>query len=161
MKSLTRWNPLKPSKWDPFAELEEMQTRLDSLFGRAPGRPENGGQESMSVAEWAPLVDITEDAKEFLIKAELPEMKKEDVKVSVENGVLTISGERRFEKEEKDKEKKYHRIERSYGKFIRSFGMPEGSDPGKVAAEFKDGVLTVRLPKSEKAKPTSIDVKVS
>lgn len=105
------------------------------------------------------LVDITEDDKEYLIKAELPEIKKEDVKLTVQDNVLAISGERKYEKEEKDK--KYHRMERAYGSFLRSFTLPEDADGSKVAAEYKDGILTVHLPKSEKAKPKSIDVKVS
>jgi hypothetical protein len=99
------------------------------------------------------LVDITEDDKEYLIKAELPEVKKEDVKVTVENGTLTITGERKFEKEEKGK--KYHRMERAYGSFMRSFTLPEGAAGDKVSADFKDGVLKVHLPKSAEAKPKS------
>jgi len=145
------------TKWNPFRELEDMQNRLTSLFGRTPWR--GLGEETMTVTEWTPLVDITEDDKEYLIKAELPEVKKEDVKVSVEEGTLAISGERKFEKEEKGK--KYHRIERAYGSFMRSFTLPEGAAGDKVSAEFKDGVLKVHLPKSPEAKPKSIDVKVS
>jgi HSP20 family protein len=144
------------SKWNPFRELDEIQNRLSSLFGRTPVR--GLGEEAMTVSEWTPLVDITEDDKEYLIKAELPEVKKEDVKVTVENGTLTITGERKFEKEEKDK--KYHRIERAYGSFMRSFLLPEGAAGEKVSADFKDGVLKVHLPKSAEAKPKSIDVKV-
>ena len=144
------------TKWNPFRELEEIQNRLSSLFGRTPVR--GLGEEAMTVSEWTPLVDITEDDKEYLIKAELPEVKKEDVKVTVENGTLTITGERKFEKEEKGK--KYHRIERAYGSFIRSFTLPEGAAGDKVSADFKDGVLKVHLPKSAEAKPKSIDVKV-
>lgn len=143
-------------KWNPFRELEDMQNRLSSFFGRTPVR--GLGEESMTVSEWTPLVDITEDEKEYLIKAELPEVKKEDVKVTVENGVLTITGERKFEKEEKDK--KYHRIERAYGSFMRSFTLPDAAPGDKVSAEFKDGVLKVHLPKSAEAKPKAIDVKV-
>ena len=94
-------------------------------------------------------VDVVEDDKEFLIKAELPEMKREDVKVSVEDGVLTVSGERKFEKE--DKSKKYHRIEREYGSFVRSFTLPAGTSGEKVTADFKDGVLKVHLPNDAKA----------
>jgi len=145
------------TRWDPFKEMDDLQKRLTSIFGLSPQRPVNG-KEDMTVAQWLPLVDITEDDKQYLIKAELPEVKKEDVKVTVENGVLTLSGERKFEKEEKDK--KYHRIERSYGSFTRSFSVPDDADDAKVAAEFKDGVLTVRLAKSEKARPKSIEVKV-
>ena len=92
------------TKWNPFRELEDIQNRLSSLFGRTPMR--GLAQEAMTVSEWTPLVDIVEDDKEYVIKAELPEVKKEDVKVTVDNGVLTIIGERKFEKEEKGK--KYH-----------------------------------------------------
>jgi HSP20 family molecular chaperone IbpA len=99
------------------------------------------------------------DDKEYLIKTELPEMRKEDVKVTAENGVLTISGERKFEKEEK--KKKYHRVERGFGTFMRSFALPDDADFSKVNAEFKNGVLTVHVPKSEHAKPKQIDVKVA
>ena len=108
------------TKWNPFRELEEIQSRLSSLFGRTT---KGLGEETMTVSEWAPLVDITEDEKEYLIKAELPEVKKEDVKVTVENGTLSITGERKFEKEEKGK--KYHRVERAYGSFMRSFILPK------------------------------------
>ncbi len=147
------------TRWDPFKELDEMQNRLSTLFGRAPVRKNGEKQESLTVAEWSPLVDISEDEKEYLIKAELPEVKKEDAKVSVQNDVLTISGERKYEKEEKGK--KYHRVERAYGSFERSFTLPEDADASKIAAEFKDGVLKVHLPKSEKPKPKSIEVKVA
>ena len=147
-------NPL--AKWNPFRELEDIQNRLSSLFGRTSLR--GLGEETMTVSEWAPLVDLVEDDKEYLIKAELPEVKKEDVKVTVENGVLTISGERKFEKEEENK--KYHRIERAYGSFMRSFTLPQDAAGDKINAEFKDGVLKVHLPKSAEAKPKSIDVKV-
>ena len=145
------------TRWDPFREMDDLQKRLNSIFGLSPARQING-KEEMTVAQWLPLVDITEDDKEYLIKAELPEVRKEDVKVTVENGVLTISGERKLEKEEKDK--RYHRIERAYGSFTRSFQVPDDADEAKVGAEFKDGVLVVRLAKSEKARPKSIEVKV-
>ncbi|HEY5954045.1 MAG TPA: Hsp20/alpha crystallin family protein [Terrimicrobiaceae bacterium] len=144
------------TKWNPFRELEDIQNRLSSLFGRPPMR--GLGEEAMTISEWTPLVDIVEDEKEYLIKAELPEVKKEDVKVTVENGVLTITGERKFEKEEKGK--KYHRVERGYGSFMRSFTIPEGAAGDKVSAEFKEGGLKVHLAKSAEAKPKSIDVKV-
>jgi HSP20 family protein len=158
MNAITRWDPFR-ERWDPFKELDELNKRLSMIFGRAPVRKEGEKEEAMTVAEWAPLVDIVEDEKEYLIKAELPEVKREDVKVSVEEGVLTVSGERKFEKEEKGK--KYHRIERAYGRYARSFTLPDDADPSKVTAEFKDGVLRVRLPKSEKAKPKSIEIKVA
>ena len=150
MSSLTRWDPLN--------ELDDLQNRLSTLFGRAPVKKSEGGREAMRVAQWAPLVDISEDEKEYLIKAELPEVKKDEVKISVQNDVLSITGERKYEKEEKDK--KVHRIERAYGSFARTFTVPEDADAEQVSAEFRDGILKVHLPKTEKAKPKSIDVKV-
>lgn len=145
-------------RWDPFRELEDMQTRLSSVLNRRSQRRDEG-KESITVAEWAPTVDITEDDKEYLIKAELPEIKKEDVKVTVENGVLVLSGERKLEKEENNR--KYHRIERSYGSFARSFGLPDDADDANVNAEFKEGILKVHIAKSEKSRPKQIEVKVS
>ena len=147
------------ARWDPFKEMEDAQNRLAKFFGLAPTRITNGGKEAMTVTEWAPSVDISEDDKEYLVKADLPEVKKEDVKVTVENGVLTITGERKVEKEEKAR--KYHRVERAYGSFLRSFALPDAADGSKVRAEFKDGVLKVHLPKSEKAKPKSVEVKLA
>jgi HSP20 family protein len=146
------------TRWDPFKEMDDLHKRLNSLFSHSPSRL-GDGKEAMTVAEWSPLVDITEDDKEYIIKAELPEVRKEDVKVTVENRVLSITGQRKFEKEEKDK--RYHRIERAYGSFTRSFSVPDDADDAKVSAEFKDGVLSVHLAKNEKARPKSIDVKVS
>ena len=156
MSTLTRWEPFK-TRWNPLRELDEMEKRLSTLFGRQGLRPD-GEKEAMTMAEWSPLVDITEDEKEYLIKAELPDVKKEDVKLTVQDNVLTISGERKSEKEEKGK--KYHRVERTYGSFLRSFTLPEDADGSKVSAEYKDGMLNVHLPKSEKVKPKSIEVKV-
>lgn len=157
MSGLTRWEPLK-GHWNPWKDLEELEKRLSTIWGR-PAPKGEGEKEAMTVAEWSPLVDISEDEKEYLVKAELPEVKKEDVKLTVQDNVLSITGERKYEKEEKGK--KYHRVERSYGSFMRSFTLPEDADGTKVAAEYKDGVLKVHLPKSEKAKPKSIEVKVS
>lgn len=145
-------------RWDPFRELEEMSDRLNRVFTR-PSVRTNGNKEQLTVADWMPIVDISETDGEYLIKAELPEVKKEDVKVTVENGVLTLQGERRQEKEEKGK--KYHRVERSYGSFVRSFTLPESIDESGVKAEYKDGVLNLHLPKSEKVKPKAIEVKVA
>ena len=147
-------------RWDPFRELEEMSDRLNRMITR-PGTAQTAaqGKEVMTVADWAPSVDISETEAEYAIKAELPEVKKEDVKVTVEDGVLTLQGERKQEKEEKGK--KYHRIERSYGRFVRSFTLPDSVDESKVKAEYTDGVLHLHLPKSEKAKPKQIDVKIA
>jgi HSP20 family protein len=158
MNTLTKWDPFRLTRWDPFRELDEFSTRLSSFFGRSPLRPDGEKEETLTFPEWAPAVDITEDGQEYLIKAELPEIKREEVSVTVENGVLTITGERKLEKEEKGR--KYHRVERAYGRFTRSFTLPEDAEGDKVSAHFKDGVLRVRVPKSEKAKPKAVDVKV-
>jgi HSP20 family protein len=147
------------TRFEPLREMEDFQNRLSTFFGRPLRRPNGHGREEITLADWTPLADITEDEKEYLIKAELPEVKREDVKVTVENGVLTITGERKFEKEEK--KRKYHRVERGYGTFMRSFSLPDDADANKVKAEFKNGVLTVRLPKSEHAKPKQIEVNVA
>ncbi len=145
-------------RWDPFRELEEVSDRLNRMFAR-PVASRTEGKETMIVADWTPSVDISETEQEYQIKAEIPDVKKEDVKVTVEDGVLTIQGERKHEKEEKGK--KYHRIERSYGSFVRTFSLPDVIEEEKVKADFKDGVLNLHLPKSEKAKPKAIDVKVA
>ncbi|HZN45478.1 MAG TPA: Hsp20/alpha crystallin family protein [Nitrospiraceae bacterium] len=145
-------------KWDPFRELEEMSNQINRLFVR-PSAWQAQSKEAMTVADWTPTVDISETEAEYLIKAELPEVKKEDVKITVEDGVLTIQGERRQETEEKAK--KFHRIERSYGRFVRSFTLPDSVDEAGVKAVYTDGVLNLRLPKSEKAKPKQIEVKVA
>jgi len=159
MTALTRWNPTKGlAEWNPFRELDEFSNRLSRLFGTAPAQ-RSDGREDLTVAEWSPLVDITEDDKAYVIKAELPEVKKTDVKVRVENGVLYLSGERHFEKEEKGK--RYHRVERAYGSFTRSFSLPDDADPNQVHAEFKDGVLNVRVAKDANARPKAIEVKVA
>ena len=125
------------TRWNPFKELDEFQNRLASFWSRDPFDP-SGKQASLALAEWTPRVDIAEDNKEYLIKAELPEVKKDDVHVSVEDGVLTFSGERKFEKEEKGR--KFHRVERQYGSFLRSFALPPGTgDP-------PDGAIPAQLP---------------
>ena len=156
---IARWDPFRKMKrWDPFRELEEMSDRLSHLIHRGAAT-RIGGEEALTSIDWAPDVDIIESDKEYLIKAELPEVKREEVKVSVEKGVITIQGERKQEKEEKGK--KFHRIERSYGAFERSFTLPDDADEGKVSAEFKDGILSAHLAKSEKAMPKPIEVKAA
>ena len=157
MNTLLRWDPISRTRWNPYKDRDEFENRLATMLD-AREATGNGGKEALTVAQWSPLVDITEEEKEYLIRAELPDMKKEDVRLTVENGVLTISGERKFEKEEQGR--KYHRIERAYGSFVRSFSLPEDADGSKVSADFKDGMLQVHLPKSEKAKPKAIEIKV-
>lgn len=151
MKALATWNP--------FRELDEVQNRLAGFFdGTFPRFGNGNGNGGLKLADWSPQVDITEDDKEYLFKTDLPEMKKDEIKVNVENGVLSVSGERKAEKEEKNK--KFHRIERSFGSFMRSFMLPEDADGAKVSAEFKEGVLKLHLPKNPAAKPKAIEVKV-
>ena len=145
------------ARWNPFRELEDMQGRLNRLFGEAAFARTVDNE--MSFSGWSPAVDVQETDQEYLIKADLPDVKKDDVKVELLDGTLTIQGERRQEKEEKGK--KFHKIEREYGTFLRRFAMPSEVDATKVQAEFKNGVLNVHLPKSATAKPKAIDVKVS
>ncbi len=145
-------------KWDPFKELEEVSNRLNRIFGRAAFRTESG-RETLAVADWSPSADISETDAAYLIKAEIPGVNKENVKVTVQDGTLTLQGERKMEKEEKGK--KFHRIERSYGSFLRSFRMPDDADENSVKAEFKDGVLNVTVAKTSKTnKNKAIEVSV-
>jgi HSP20 family protein len=129
------------------------------MFGRpAYLRMEGNGKDMPTTTDWAPAVDIAESPAEYLIKAELPEMRKEDVKVKVDRGIIRIEGERRLEKDEKNR--KYHRVERAYGSFTRAFNVPEDVEASKVSAQFKDGVLNVHLPKSEKKMVKEFEVPV-
>ena len=149
--------PYRPFFTEPyFREMEEMSDRLNRFFGTWT-RPYE--KEALKLADWTPVVDIEENEKEYIVKAELPEIPKEFVKVTVEDGVLTIQGERKQEKEEKGK--KFHRVERSYGTFLRTFTVPEDADALKVKAEFHEGVLRVFLPKMEKPRSKAIEVKVA
>ena len=142
------------AKWDPPREIEDMFDR----YTKAIGFPRRGNQEVMTSGDWSPRVDIAETDNSFVIKAEIPEVKKEDVKVTVDNGVLTIRGERKQENEEKGR--KCHRIERYYGSFTRSFTLPDNVDEAKIEASFRDGMLNLQIPKTEAAKSKAIEVKV-
>jgi HSP20 family protein len=144
-------------KWDPFLELEGIQDRLNRMFSSRPYRGVD--RDELAFAEWAPAVDIQETDNEYVVKADLPEVKKEDVKVEFEDGILTVEGERKQEQDEKGN--KFHRVERAYGKFVRRFALPTDVDATKVSAEFKEGVLNVHLPKSPNGKPKAISVKVA
>lgn len=148
MSTLTYWNPLR--------DIQDLQNRVLNVLNTGTSRTASNKTDAPA-ADWVPVVDIIEDDKEFLIKAELPEVQKENVRVTVDKGRLILSGERKFEKEESGKT--YHRVERSYGNFLRSFNLPENADTDKVEAEFKDGVLRVHVPKQEKPKPREIEVK--
>lgn len=149
---------LNVTRWEPLRDFEKLPEQMARWFGFPTIRPYTT-EEALTVADFMPPVDIAETEKEYLIKLDLPEVPKEEVKVFVEGGVLTIQGERRKEKEEKGK--RFHRIERSYGTFLRTFTVPPDADETKIDAEFKEGLLKVHLPKSEKARPKTIDVKVS
>jgi HSP20 family protein len=140
-------------KWDPWLEIDDMFDR----YTRAVGLPRNGDQKVVAKGDWAPRVDIAETDKEFVIKAEIPEVRKEDVKVTVDDGVLTIRGQR---KQEEENGKKFHRVERYYGSFTRSFTLPNNVDETHVKASFKDGMLKLHVQKTEEVKPKAIEVKV-
>ena len=146
-------------RWDPFREVAQLQDRLNRVIGDTYGR--NGADDGfMTTGEWVPPVDIYADGdQELVLKAELPEMTLEDIDVSVDNGALTIKGEKKFSKDVKQDQ--FRRIERHYGAFSRSFSLPQTVDPGKVAAEYRHGILTVRLPLREEAKPRQIKVDVA
>ena len=157
MNPLTVFND---RKWNPFQEMGELSHRLNHiLFGNRGLNLEGPGEaHKISLRAWSPLVDIMEGDGEYLVKAELPEVAKEDVSVRVEDGVLSISGERKAEVVKE--EKKIHRVERDYGRFTRSFRVPENADASKVTARFKDGVLQVTLPKVAEAKPPAVEISV-
>lgn len=140
--------------WSPFREFEDVFNRYNQLLGRN-GRD---GRESGEVVQWRPAANISETDKEYLIKAELPEVEKKDVEVTVHEGVITIRGERRFERT--DESEKQHRVESFYGSFARSFSLPADADEAKISAESKDGVLKVHIPKTAVAQPKAIDITV-
>ncbi len=142
------------AKYDPF-DFSEFPTGM-RLFQDAVNRLFS---EPTATRPWAPPVDILENDNELVLKADVPDVNMKDVNIEIEHGTLTLRGERKFEKE--DDHKGYHRIERSYGQFVRCFSLPETVDTEKVKAEYKDGVLTVTLPKKEIAKPKTIKVEVS
>jgi len=151
MANVTRWNPL--------AEFEDFLDRYNRQLGNRSGLT-TSNREAIQKADWAPVVDISENPDAFVITAELPGIRKEDVKVSVHDGVLTISGERASEYTEGDENSKQHRVERFYGQFARSFSLPEHVDDENIKASYRDGVLELTLAKQEKAKPRAIEVQV-
>ena len=132
------------SPWNPFKELDDLQERTRSFLKGFSSRSPLVGA-AFEDSDWIPAVDVSESEGEYTLQADLPNVNKDQVKVSVDSGVLTIQGERQQEKEEK--KRRYHRIERSYGKYFRSFRVPEEVDTGKIEAKFESGVLTVHLPK--------------
>lgn len=149
---LTRWN-------DPFRDMTQFQRQMNRFFDQVFGGPAlPGTPESAFGGALGPPVDIKETADKLVFHADLPGFAAEDITLRVENGVLTLEGERKFEDEKN--EKSYHRVERSYGRFVRSFSLPGNVDTEKIAAQMTDGVLTVELPKKEEAKPKSIPIGV-
>ena len=148
--TLIRWS-------DPFREFAHLQDRVNRAFSDAYGRGDDG---LTTPGTWVPPVDVFQNGdQEVVLKAELPDMTREDIDITVDNGTLTIRGEKKFSSEVK--EESFHRIERRYGSFSRSFSLPQTVDTGKVGAEYKDGLLTVRLPLREEAKPRQIKVDVA
>ena len=144
--ALTKYDPFEMAMF-PAAPFRALEDTLNRFFSEpATSRP------------WSPAVDIRETENELVLKADLPEMKLEDLDIRMENGTLTLKGERKFEKNEEDRG--YHRIERSYGSFVRAFSLPEYVDAEKISADYKEGVLTVKLPKKEVAKPRAIKVNI-
>ncbi len=145
-------------RWEPFRELDDIFSRYSPFLGRLPN-VRQGATEEGDTPSWTPLANISETETEYLIKAELPEVSKEDVKVTVDEHVITISGERRKEAEHKDE--RVHRVESFYGSFARSFRLPEDADVSAIQAESRNGVLKVRVPKTPAPKPRTVEVKVN
>ena len=154
--ALIRWNPNRELERWP-SELFGVQREINRLFDNFF----HGGtqaDETLAGSYWTPAVDIAEQENDYLVKMDLPGVAREDVKISLESNILTVRGEKKQEKEEKNKN--FHRVERSYGSFQRSFTLPTTVKSDKIDAAFKDGVLTIALPKSEESKPRQIEVKV-
>jgi HSP20 family protein len=145
--AVIRWN-------DPFRDLAALQDRMNRMFEGTVARTRN--EEELFTGTWAPPVDIYETKDKITLKAELPGFEEKQINLRFEDGVLTLEGERKFEKETGDEN--YHRVERSYGKFVRSFAIPAGIEGDRIAASFSNGVLTVELPKREETKPKQIRI---
>ena len=146
------------TRWDPFRDVLALQNRMNTMFQDYTRGTGTGEGDVMTTASFVPPVDIYEDKQNIVLKLEVPGMKLEDVDVQIENNTLTVRGERKFEKEEK--EENFHRIERSYGSFFRSFALPNTVDPSKVDANYDAGVLRISLKKREEAKPKQVKVHV-
>ena len=145
------------SVWDPFREFQDLSDRLNRIFQNGPSN--DGREQALTVFDWVPAVNISETEKAYLVKADLPEVPKENVKVTHEAGVLTIQGERRQEK--RSEGEKFHRVESSYGKFLRRFTLPEDGQAEGIEATFKEGTLSVVIPKAAAKRPQSRDIPVS
>lgn len=146
------------ARFDPFRDLAVLQDRMNRLFNESAGG-RNREDDLMSRGTWTPAVDIFEQDGGLVLKAEVPDISREDIDVTVENNTLTLRGERKLANE--IKQESFHRIERAYGTFVRQFSLPPTVDSSKIAADYKDGVLTVKLPMREEAKPRSVKVNVA
>jgi len=146
------------TRFDPFRDLAVLQDRMNRLFNDSFA-PRGRDEALLNRGTWTPSVDIYEVDGALVLKAELPEMSREDIDVTVENNTLTIRGERKLDNE--IKQENFHRIERAYGSFVRQFSLPNTVDSAKIAAEYKDGVLSVKLPVREEAKPRTVKVEVA
>jgi HSP20 family protein len=146
------------TRWDPFRDLLSIQDEMNTLFNRAYGEraPGEGGEQRQRL--WAPALDIAEQKDAYLVHVELPGVRPDDLDITLEDGLLTIQGERRFTQE--SSEQQFHRIERRYGRFRRSITLPTQVQADAIEASFEDGLLTVRVPKAEEAKPRRINVQV-
>jgi HSP20 family protein len=145
------------TRFDPFRDLAVLQDRMNRLFNDSYGNRQE--DHLLNRGTWVPPVDIYEADSQLVLKAELPDMKREDIDVTVENNTLTVRGERKLDQE--IKQENFHRVERAYGSFVRTFSLPMTVDAGKIGAEYKNGVLTITLPFREEAKPRTIDVQVA
>lgn len=152
--ALVRWTP-RSELWDPFSSLSDIQEEVNRLFDTSLQR--RGRADHLGM--FLPPVDVVEEKDAFLVNAELPGLTKDDVNVTLQDNCLTIKGEKKYEAEKKEAD--YYRRERAYGAFSRTIELPTSVDAKKIDAQFKDGVLSVRLPKSEEAKPKQIEVKVN
>lgn len=139
---------------NPFTELQALQNQLSRLFDSGADRGQD--DEALMRGSWVPAVDVAEEGDELIVRAELPGMREEDIDIEFENGILTLKGERKFEDEKKDRN--YHRIERAYGRFVRSFTLPRSIDPENIAATYDNGILELIIPKREEAKPRQIRI---
>jgi len=143
-------------RWDPFRDLLTLQDRMDRLFEESLSR-NRVFEQSLASGVWSPAVDIYETTDEIVLKAELPGLKKEDVSIEVSDNSLILTGERTFEKD--IREEHYHRIERSYGSFSRTFSLPTAVNQDGVNAQFIDGILEIHIPKAEKSTARVIEIK--
>ncbi|CUS99313.1 HSP20 family protein [Candidatus Kryptobacter tengchongensis] len=150
--TLIRWTPIR----DLATEIFDLQREINRMFDRFFRGFEE--EEELKVMKWSPRVDISETDDEYIVRADVPGVSKDDIKITIKDNVLTISGEKKQEKETKNEN--FHRIERVYGSFTRTFTLPGAVKVDKVEARFKDGVLTIKLPKVEEAKAKEIEVKV-